>query len=176
LKFTAPVVKVPPGATVPVLTVRVPMVPPAPVMVPEVAEVTFAEPSLPVTFKVPLTTLMFPSTPVELESPDNVKLPTPSRLTVSDEARTTLPAKVLAALEELRINWVLLAMVVVAGKDPILKAPPETMVPPRVTAVVEAPVIVAPVVNDVVPEKLTLPVFKNTGAPERTVVLAKVTE
>ena len=174
---TVPVFKVPPGATVPVLTVRAPIVPPAPEIVPLVAVVTFAEPNLPVTFKVPLITLMSPVTPDELESPDNVKVPTPSRLSAFAPvpAETTLPAKLLAAVVELRINWVALATVVVAGKAPILKAPPETMVPARLTVVAAVPVMVAPVVNEVVPAKLTLPVFKNTGAPERTEVPAKVT-
>lgn len=174
-KVTEPVLKVPPGATVPVLTKRSPMVPPAPVMVPLVAEVTFAEPNLPVTFKVPLTTLISPSRPEVLESPDKVRLPTPSRLKVLLLAETTLPAKVLPALVELSINWVPFAIVVVTGKAPMLKAPPETMVPAKLTVLVAVPVMVAPVVKLVVPAKLTDPVFRNTGAPERTVVLAKLT-
>jgi hypothetical protein len=89
-------------------------------------------------------------------------------------------AMVLAAVVELRVNWVPSAIVVVKGKAPILKAPPETIVPARSTVVAALPVMVAPVVNEVVPLKLTLPVLRNTGAPERTVVslelLPKATE
>lgn len=181
MKFTAPVVKVPPGATVPVLTVRVPMVPPAPVMVPLVAEVALA--TLPVTFKVPLNTSMVSPIVVVEESPERVSEPTPYK----DSLPVVPPivigvAKVLAALVEFRINWVpsLMVKVPVLVVAPIFKAPPETMVPPRVTKLVALPVMVAPVVNEVVfpePEapKLTPPVFKNTGAPERTVVPTKVT-
>ena len=180
-KVTAAVFKVPPGATVPVLTLRIPIVPPAPEMVPLVEVETEAAPIWPVTFKVPLITLIAPVTPVVLESPDKVKVPTPSRLSAFEPvpADTTLPAKVLAAVAELRINWVALAKVVVAGKAPMLKAPPETIVPPRLTVVAAVPVMVAPEVSEVISEatdpKVTLPVFKNTGAPAKLVVPAKVT-
>ena len=34
--------------------------------------------------------------------------------------------------------------------------------------------MVAPVVSEVVPRRVTPPVFKNTGAPERTVVSAEL--
>ena len=179
-KVTAPVVKVPPGATVPVLTVRAPMVPPAPEVVLLTAVITEFDPSLPVTFKVPLITLILPVTPVVLESPDKVKVPTPSRLSALAPvpAETTLPAKVLAAVAELRDKLVALAKVVVAGKAPMLKAPPETIVPPRLTVVVAVPVMVAPVVSEVISEatdpNFTSPVFKNTGAPARLVVPAKL--
>ena len=173
-KLTAPVFKVPPGATVPVLTLRIPIVPPAPEMVPLVEVETEAAPILPVTFKVPLSTLILPSTPPEaLESPDKVKVPTPSRLSVPGE--TTLPAKVLAAVAELRDKLAPVVMVVVKGEAPMLKAPPETMVPAKVTAVAAPPVMVAPAVSTVVPAKLTLPVFKNTGVPAKLVVPAKLT-
>ena len=177
-KVTAAVFKVPPGATVPVLTVRVPIVPPAPEMVPLVAVEREAAPSWPVTFKVPLITLIAPVTPVVLESPDKVKVPTPSRLSAFAPvpADTTLPAKVLAAVAELRSNWVALAMVVVAGKAPMLISPMAVVILPlRETLVVAAPVIVAPSIRDVLPAKLTPAVFKNTGAPERTVVSPKLT-
>ena len=133
---------------------------------------------LPVTLRVPLMTLARPTKPFacigSLESPDNVRLPMPSRLSVSPLAKITLPAKVLAALVELRINWVPSAMVV-TGKAPMLKAPPELMAPSRLTVLVALPVMVAPVVKLVVPLKLTLPVFRKTGAPERTVVPKKLT-
>ena len=103
-KVTIPVFKVPPGATVPVLTLSSPIVPPAPVMVPLVAVVTLAVPNLPVTFKVPLVTSMLPSKPLVLESPDKVRLPTPRRLSLSAAAAVTLLAIVLAALLEFKIN------------------------------------------------------------------------
>ena len=175
-KVTAAVFKVPPGATVPVLTLRTPIVPPAPEMVPLVAVETLAAAILLVTFKVPLSTLILPSTPpAALESPDKVKVPTPSKFKLLPLANTTLPAKLLAAVAELRDKLVLVLIVVVAGEAPMLKAPPETMVPPRVTAVAVPPVMVAPEDSTVVPPKVTLPVFKNTGAPARLVVPAKVT-
>ena len=174
-KVTAAVFKVPPGATVPVLTLRTPIVPPAPEMVPLVAVETLAAAILLVTFKVPLSTLILPSTPPEaLESPDKVKVPTPSKFKLSPLANTTLPAKVLAAVAELRDKLVLVLMAVV-GEAPMLKAPPETMVPPRVTAVAVPPVMVAPEDSTVVPVKLTLPVFENTGVPAILEVPVKLT-
>ena len=175
-KVTAPVFKVPPGATVPVLTLRTPIVPPAPEMVPLVAVETLAAAILLVTFKVPLSTLILPSTPPEaLESPDKVKVPTPSKFKLLPLANTTLPAKVLAAVAELRDKLVPVVMVVVAGEAPMLKAPPETMVPAKETAVAVPPVMVAPEDSTVVPPKVTLPVFKNTGAPAILEVPAKLT-
>ena len=174
-KVTAAVFKVPPGATVPVLTVRAPIVPPAPEMVPLVAVEREAAPIWPVTFKVPLSTLILPTTPVVLESPDKVRVPTPSKFKLSPLANTTLPAKVLAAVAELRDKLVPVVMVVVAGEAPMLKAPPETMVPAKETAVAVPPVMVAPEDSTVVPPKVTLPVFKNTGAPAILEVPAKLT-
>ena len=103
-KVTAAVFKVPPGATVPVLTLRTPIVPPAPVMVPLVTPVVAVPAILPVTFKVPLITSMLPSKPLVLESPDKVRLPTPRRLSLSAAAAVTLLAMVLAALLEFKIN------------------------------------------------------------------------
>ena len=178
-KVTAAVFKVPPGATVPVLTLRIPISPPAPEMVPLVAVEVLAAPILPVTFKVPLITLMLSLVVIPvLESPDKVRVPTPSRLRVALLVSVIGFAMVLAAVVELRINWVASAMVTtpVLVVAPMLKAPPETMVPLRVTALVALPVMVAPVVSEVVPPKVTPPVFKNTGVPERTEVPAKLTE
>ena len=180
-KVMAPVFKVPPGATVPVFTVRAPMVPPAPVMVPLVREVNDAFPSLPVTFKVPLITSMlsFVVTPA-VESALRVRVPTPSNFNVPAcwFCKIIWLAKVLLAMVEFKINWVLVEILVtpVLPAAPILKAPPETMVPSKVTTLVALPVMVAPVVKLVVPVKLTPPVFRKTGVPERTVVPAKETE
>jgi len=104
-KVTAAVFKVPPGATVPVLTLRIPISPPAPEMVPLVAVETEVAPNLPVTFKVPLITLMLSPVVPEAESPDKVRVPTPSRLRVPVAPPIAIGfAKVLAAVVELRIN------------------------------------------------------------------------
>lgn len=86
-------------------------------------------------------------------------------------------AKVLALLVEFRINWVPLLMVRLLMAA-TLSAPPETIVPPRVAVLLLLPVMVAPVVNEVVPAKVTEPVFLNSGAPESKAVLlaAKLTE
>ena len=175
-KVTAAVFKVPPGATVPVLTVRAPIVPPAPEMVPPFTVEVLAAPILPVTFKVPLITLMLSLVVIPvLESPDKVRVPTPSRLKVAEPVSVIGFAMVLAAVVELRVNWVPSAIVVVKGKAPMLKASLETIVPAKLTVVAALPMMVAPVVKLVVPAKVTLPVFKNTGVPARLVVPAKVT-
>ena len=178
LKVTTPVFKVPPGATVPVFTIRSPIVLPAPVMVPLVEVTVLA--ILPVTFKVPLVTLMvsFEAAPV-VESALRVRVPTPSSLNVPALAKFMLIglAKVLPALVEFKINWVLVEILITEIPEPILNAPPETIIPAKLALVDGPPVTVAPPGNDVVPKNEILPVFKKTGAPEITAVfeLAKRT-
>ena len=172
LKVTTPVFKVPPGATVPVFTVRAPMVPPAPVMVPLVEVTVLA--ILPVTFKVPFITSMLSleAAPV-VESALRFRVPTPNNFNVPEpvEFRLIGLAKVLAAEVEFKINWVLSEILITEIPEPILNAPPETIVPAKLAWVDGPPVMVAPPGNEVVPCKNTLPVFKKTGAPEITAVL-----
>ena len=82
MKVTVPVFRVPSGSTLPVFTVRVPIVPPGPEIVPLVAVVAAA--ILPVTFKVPLITLMLAPVVPESESADRVRIPVPSKLSTDD--------------------------------------------------------------------------------------------
>ena len=156
----------------PTVLFNAPMVPPAPVMVPLVREVAAA--ILPVTFRVPLVTSMlsFVVAP-EVESALRVRVPTPSNLNEPGLVEFKLMglAKVLAAEVEFKINWVLSLILMEEIPEPILNAPPDTIVPAKLALVDGPPVMVAPPGKEVVPCIITLPVFKKTGAPEITAVL-----
>ena len=130
LKDTAAVFNVPRGITVPEPRVKVPTVPPGPVKVPLVSVTVDKEPSFPVTFKVALVTLIVsPSVTPALESAESVSVPTPSNLNVPDPVTTKGLAKVLPKVVEFRINCVLSEILMPVRPAPILKAPPETMMP-----------------------------------------------
>ena len=110
--------------------VKVPTVPPGPVKVPLVSVTVDKEPSFPVTFKVALVTLIVsPSVTPALESAESVSVPTPSNLNVPDPVTTKGLAKVLPKVVEFRINCVLSEILMPVRPAPILKAPPETMMP-----------------------------------------------
>ena len=177
MKVTTPVFKVPCGSTVPIVGTKFPTVPPGPVRVPLVSVTVEAEPSVPVTFKVPLVTLIVsPVVTPPVEFAERVSVPTPSKL-----KEPTLPAlrliglaKVLPAVIEFRINCVLSETLIPARPAPILNAPPETIVPAKLTFANDPPVMVAPEVSEVVPKNLRFPVFEKTGTPARTVVSLKL--
>ena len=138
---------------------------------PLVSVVVEEAPSFPVTSKVPLITLIVsPVVTPKLESAERVSVPTPSNLNVPDPKTTKGLAKVLPKDAEFRINCVLSEILMPVGRAPILNAPPEVMVPLRLTVVEKPLVMVAPELSTVVPSNPTSPVFKNTGAPAITLL------
>ena len=158
MKDTDEVFKVPRGITVPEPRVKNPTVPPGPVKVPLVSVMVDAEPSFPVTFKAALVTLIVspPVTPA-LESAERVSVPTPSNLNVPDPVTTIGLAKVLPKVVEFRINSVLSEILMPVRPAPILKAPPETIVPLKLTFVTEPPAMVAPVAVTMFPKVIFPP-------------------